>query len=226
MAATPTTRPSPPRATNERLTRDVVLREAIALLDAEGYDALTMRRLAERLGVVPMALYRHVTNKDDLLAGLLDLAVTFVPIPPLDIGWRAGLGGLARSIRATMLAHPGVVTPLVAQPNLGPHSLLLAEYGLALMRTAGFSDEVAIRAPNAVIVYTIGYVALEVPRLEFAARVLEGTSQPLTIDYEALPSELFTHTLVLRPGPEEFINEAQFEFGLERILDGIAMTGP
>ena len=99
-----------------------MLREALALLDDEGFDALTMRRLAERLGVVPMALYRHVANKDDLIIGVIDLAVSLVPIPSADLDWRGGLHELAHSIRRTMLQHPGIVGPVVTQPALGVHT--------------------------------------------------------------------------------------------------------
>lgn len=187
-----------PSAHTVRLTRQTVLHEAIALLDAEGFDALTMRRLAERLGVVPMAIYRHVANKEDLIVGVLDVAVSLVPLPSPDLPWRDGLDALARAIRSTMLAHPGIVGPLVSLPSLGPHGLAIGAYALGLMHAAGFGDTDAAHAPNAVITYTIGFVALEVPRLNGPAEVLDS----------------------------EFVSEAQFDYGLKRLLDGIAATAP
>lgn len=196
-----------------RLTRELVLREAIALLDEEGLEALTMRRLGERLGVVPMALYRHVKHKDDLLDGLLDLAVSLVPLPDASLDWRDGLATLARSVRATMLAHPGVAAPLVTRPSLGPHGLRIGEYGFAVMRAAGFDDIVAARGPNAVLTYTIGFVALEVPR--------RGGATSVSVGVDAQPDDGVGDTRVLGSPRDEFISAAQFEYGLTAMLDGI-----
>lgn len=203
-----------------------MLREALALLDDEGFDALTMRRLAERLGVVPMALYRHVANKDDLIIGVIDLAVSLVPIPSADLDWRGGLHELARSIRRTMLQHPGIVGPVVTQPALGVHALVIGEYGLAVMRTAGFSLEDSERGPKTVLTYALGFVALEVPRLGQLENARNGVAGGLDIDYDQLPIEIFPHTIEVRPRAEELVSEDQFEYGLQRILDGIELHAP
>jgi len=214
------------RTTTDRLTRAVVLREALALLDDEGFEALTMRRLSERLGVVPMALYRHVANKDDLILGVIDLAVSLVPIPSPDLDWRSGLHQLAHSIRHTMLEHPGIVGPVVTQPALGMHALVIGEYGLAVMRTAGFAPEHADRGPNAVLTYVLGFVALEVPRLGLLENARRGIPNGLDIVYDQLPIEIFPHTVEVRPRAEELVSEAQFEYGLHCILDGIELHAP
>jgi hypothetical protein len=121
-----------------------------------------------------------------------------------------------------MLAHPGIVGPLVTKPTLGPSGLLLAEYGLGLMRDAGFPPEDAQRGPISVLTYTIGFVALEVPR-RAAGFAADGSSAGATeVPYELLPPDLFPHTLAVRPPSAEFVSERQFEYGLDRILDGIA----
>lgn len=214
------------RPTSDRLTREFVLREALALLDEEGFGALTMRRLAERLGVVPMAIYRHVANKDDLVTGVIDRAVSLVPIPSPDLDWRAGLHELAHGIRATMLRHPGIVGPVVTQPALGAHALVIGEYGLAVMRTAGFQLEDAERGPKTVLTYTLGFVALEVPRLRQLEDAHQGVPNVLDIDYDELPIDIFPHTIEVRPRAEELVSEAQFEYGLQRILDAIGLQHP
>lgn len=208
--------------TTDRLTRGAVLQEALALLDEEGMTGLTMRGLAERLGVVPMALYRHVADKDDLVTGVIDIAVSLVPIPSPELDWRTGLHRLAHAIRATMLDHPGMVGPLVTRPSLGPHALLIGEYGLRVMRNAGFAPEVAERGPTTVLTYTIGFVALEVPRRNPSADRPRG----FDVDYDQLPIETFPHTIEIRPRPEELVSETQFEYGLRQILDGIAQHAP
>jgi AcrR family transcriptional regulator len=209
-----------------RLTKQAVLAQAIALLDEEGDDALTMRRLADRLGVVPMALYRHVANKDELIDGVIDLAVSQVQLPSSRLGWRSGLRELGHSVRRTMLAHPGLVAPLVTRPSLGTNGLVIGEYGLAVMLDAGFSVEHADRGPKAVLTYTIGFVALEVPRRRqgFSA---DGAEAPgLELSVELLDPDQFPHTISIRPRAAEFVSDAQFDYGLERVLDGLAAVQP
>ncbi len=89
------------------LTRDRALREAIALADAEGLDAVSMRNLATRLGVVPMALYKHVANKDDLLGGMVDALIAEYAVPsPQGTSWREGIRATILSARATLVRHP------------------------------------------------------------------------------------------------------------------------
>lgn len=196
------------------------------MLDEGGYEALTIRRLAERLGVVPMAVYRHVTSKDDLTDALLDLAVSKVPLPDADIEWRNGLRQLAHAIRDTILQHPGIITPLVTKPALGPSSLQLAEFGFGVMRSAGFDANQTTRSVNSVITYTIGFAALEVPRRQ-AGFDADGTgSTPLDVPFEQLAPSRYPHTLELRPSPAELVSNEQFDYGLERLLDGIADHHP
>lgn len=217
---------APDAAAPRRLTRPLVVREAMAVLDEAGYDALTMRRLAERLGVVPMAVYRHVANKDDLTDALLDLAVSEVPLPPPGLDWRGSMRHLAHAIRDTVLAHPGIVTPLVGKPALGPSSLALAEAGFAALADAGFSPAATTRGVNAVLTYTIGFVALEVPRRR-AGFLPDGSgADGLDDDLDRLPPDLFPYTRALRPAPAELVNDAQFQHGLDRLLDGIGADAP
>lgn len=192
------------------------------LLDDEGLDALTMRSLSERLEVVPMALYRHVKNKDDLLDGVLDRAVSLVGVPGPGLGWREGLTALARSIRTTMLAHPSIAGAIVSRPSLGPHSLVIGEYGFSVMRENGFSDADTERGLNVVLTYTLGFVALEVPRTHAPTIRLAD----LDAAYEQLPADLFPHTAAIRPSFVGFFSDSQFEFGLETILDGLELRLP
>ncbi len=192
------------------------------MLDEGGYEALTIRRLAERLGVVPMAVYRHVSNKDDLTDALLDLAVSRVPLPEADIDWRDGLRQLAHAIRDTILQHPGIITPLVTKPALGPSSLQLAEFGFSVMRSAGFDAADTTRSVNSVITYSIGFAALEVPRRQAGFRADGTGATSLDVIYDQLDTRQYPHTIELRPAPAELVSNEQFDYGLERLLDGIA----
>jgi AcrR family transcriptional regulator len=121
-----------------RLTRDAVLAEALALGDACGFDAVTIRGVADRLRVTPMALYRHVGDKEGLLDGLADALYSELRLPAPTDDWWAGLAGVARSTRAVLLKHPWAV-PLFSRPLASPHALALDSALAAALRTAGFS---------------------------------------------------------------------------------------
>lgn len=120
------------------LDRDAVLDAALELAEESGLEAVSLRRIAERLGVTPMALYRHVESKDDLLDGMADLLYSELDLPDPTGDWWEGLAGLARSTRAVLLGHPWAA-PLFARPLAGPHSHTLDEALRAALRSAGFS---------------------------------------------------------------------------------------
>ena len=88
------------------LSRERVLRAAIDVADGGGIESLTMRRLAQELGVEAMTLYYHVANKDDILAGMVDLVVEEMELPATDTGWKAGLRMIAMSSYEVLLRHP------------------------------------------------------------------------------------------------------------------------
>jgi AcrR family transcriptional regulator len=120
-----------------RLARDSVLRAGLELADEGDLDAVTLRRLADRLGVTPMALYRHVAGKSDLLDGMADLLYAELDVPEPGDDWWSELAALARSTRRVLLAHPAAA-PLFSRPLAGPHSVKLAELILGTLRRAGF----------------------------------------------------------------------------------------
>jgi AcrR family transcriptional regulator len=122
-----------------RLNRSAVLAEALALGDESGIEAVTIRGVADRLGVTPMALYRHVGDKEGLLDGLADVLYAKLRIPEPTDGWWEGLARLARSTRTLLLQHPWAV-PLFSRPLAGPHSLALESALNDSLRKAGFSS--------------------------------------------------------------------------------------
>jgi AcrR family transcriptional regulator len=120
-----------------RLDRDTVLRAGLDLADEGGLEAVTLRAVAERLDVTPMALYRHVAGKTDLLDGMADLLYAELAVPKPGSDWWEELAALARSTRRVLLAHPAAAT-LFARPLAGPHSLRLSEALRATLQRAGF----------------------------------------------------------------------------------------
>jgi len=121
-----------------RLDRDAVLDAALELAEESGLETVSLRRIAERLGVTPMALYRHVESKDDLLDGIADLLYSELDLPDRTGDWWEGLAGLARSTRAVLLAHPWAA-PLFARPLAGPYAHALDEALRDALLRAGFS---------------------------------------------------------------------------------------
>jgi len=160
-----TARRGAPRSPGQRagLTRGRVLATAHELLAERGIDALTMRALAERLGVSPNSLYSHVANKTDLVDALLDDVLAEVEAPPVDVDPVAGLHDLMASTHGVLLAHPDLVPLYVArQGSRGPNAQRLGEVMLALLDRAGVTGVQALEARRVLIVYTIGFAAFAV----------------------------------------------------------------
>jgi TetR/AcrR family tetracycline transcriptional repressor len=139
MASTPSLDSAPAEAQRHRLSKATVIARAIALADAEGLDALTIRRLAQELGVTPMALYWHFRNKDELLGGLADQIWSEIdtdvdPAAP----WAAQLHGLLESLVRVLRAHPSASQLLLSGEKQSPAALEATETTLAVLRRAGF----------------------------------------------------------------------------------------
>ncbi len=179
-----------------------------------------MRSLAGELGVVPMALYRHVADKRDLVDAVLDRAMARVELPTADAPWRDGMTLLARSVRTTLLDHPGMVAPLLAEPRIGFNALSVRERSIAVFRGNGFRGDVAERATSLVLTYAIGFVALEVPRRR-AGYAPDGSAEPHLQAAFDLPVELFPNTVELGTRAGMFVSDEQFEFGLTSIIAGL-----
>lgn len=121
-----------------RLDLETVVDTAIVLADDHGLEAVSLRRIARRLGVTPMALYRYVESKDDLLDAMADRLYADVIASSAGGDWWDSLAELARSTRRVLLAHPWA-TPLFGRPLAGPHSHALDELLRTALRSAGFS---------------------------------------------------------------------------------------
>jgi AcrR family transcriptional regulator len=141
-----------------QLTRERVVAEALAVIAEEGIEALTMRSLAARLGVVPGALYHHVRNKEQLQDLVLDGVLAEVDFHvDRTQPWTEQIKVLAQRLREVLEQHPGVAGILKTRDPLGPHSLALAEAFLAPLQTAGFGDREAGLAFFLLLDYTIGF---------------------------------------------------------------------
>jgi AcrR family transcriptional regulator len=205
------------------LSRELIVREALALLDEQGPGALSMRRLADRLGVAPNALYTHVHGKADLVDGLIDqvyAGLDLDPDPAAD--WAQQLATLSQAVRARLLAHPAVVPFALQQPGLGPNGLRLGEAIYAVLRPAGFSDQAVVGAVYALLTYILGFVALEVPRAGTDPQTSDEFVRRLHGFFAALPAGEFPHTVDLAALLARISTEDQFQFGIRTFLAGLA----
>jgi AcrR family transcriptional regulator len=202
------------------LSRERVLRAAIELADEAGIGALSMRRLAQRLGVEAMSLYNHVDNKEDLLAGIADRVVEEIELPRADLAWKAAIRATALSFHDVLVRHPWAPGLLLA-----PRRYLGAQmrYNDAILRTfreGGFSAHLTDHAYHALDSHIYGFTLwlvgmnLDTSRLEdladdFLAGVPSG-------EYPYLVEHVHQH---LQPRDPD--DEGEFAFGLDLILDGL-----
>src|SRR5215218_5042464 len=206
-----------------RLTRDRVVAEALVVIAEDGVQALTMRRLAGRLGVVPGAVYRHVRNKQQLQDLLLDgvLAEIDVHLDP-SLPWTEQLKVLAHRLRQVLEAHPGVAGILKTRDPLGPHSLALAEAFLSPLQTAGFGDREAGLAFFLLLDYTIGFAVNSPATSVNEQRVHDhAIRSQLHQFFRSLPPDRFPALVTL--GEHVWVDnrDERFTAGLQVLADGL-----
>ena len=220
-----------PRATNKSavekrvpLSRERVLCGALAVADAEGVGALTMRSLAGHLDVKPMALYHHVANKSAIIDGIVDLVFSEIELPTIGGDWRTEMNRRARSARQVLRRHPWAIGLLQSRTSPGPGTLRHHDAVIGALRKAGFSVPMTAHAFALLDSYIYGFAlseaSLPINGPETVAEVAESMMlQYLAKDYPHLGE--FSSEHVLKPG---YDFGAEFEFGLELVLDGLARS--
>src|SRR5918994_1995281 len=139
------------------LNKDRVLSAAVALADETGFESFSMRRLASELGVVPMALYKHVRNKEELLDGMVDIVFAEIEDPYSDIDWKAAMRRRAISAREALKRHSWAIGLMESRMNPGPASLHHHNAVMRCLREAGFSFEMAVHAYSVQDSYIYGF---------------------------------------------------------------------
>ncbi len=206
-----------------QLTRERVVAEARTVIAQDGVQALTMRTLAARLGVVPGALYHHVRNKEQLQDLVLDAALAEVD-GHLDSSqpWTQQLKLLAHRLREVLEDHPGVAALLKTRDPLGPHSLALAEAFLAPLQAAGFGDHQAGLAFFLLVDYTTGFAVSSPPTAVNEQRVRDAaTRTQLHEFFRSLPPDRFPALVAL--GEHVWLDnrDERFTAGLDVLVDGL-----
>jgi AcrR family transcriptional regulator len=200
------------------LSKERVLRAAIELADAEGIEALSMRRLAKELGVEAMSLYNHVANKGEILAGIIDLVAGEFDLPSDEDDWKIAMRRNAISSRDVLLRHRWATSIWMTQGG-GPARLRNGDWMLRTLREAGFSPELIYHAFHILESYVLGYTLqqLNFPYKgeELAGLAADFLKQIPVEDYPDLVEHIHQH---IEPHDEE---TSGFEMGLDLILDGL-----
>jgi AcrR family transcriptional regulator len=207
-----------------RITRDGILAAALDIIDRDGADALSMRRLARALDRDPMILYRHAPNKAALLDGVAEMVLAQLKVDPADPDWAAQLRAVARDYRRLALAHPNVVPLIVTRPlatPLGlrpPGTLRPLEDILALLRRAGFSGPDALHIYRALFGFLHGHVLNELQEL---VENPDETDDLLRLGLHRLPIGDFPLLRGLAPVLASYDGAAELERGLDILLTGL-----
>ena len=207
--------PKNPGRDRPPLTRDRVLKTALALVDEHGLEALTMRRLGQALGVEAMSLYNHVPNKAALLEGVVEELVGQIEIPPIRQHWTERLKTLGRSYRTVALDHPKVVPLLAMRPLSATPALRPVEAIFVALEEAGFPKQHAADAYRVMAAFAIGYTMMEAAELSRDAEA-GGLGIEQTDALHQYP-----HLMAAAPYLLESDADNQFEFGLEILTQGL-----
>ena len=205
------------------LSTDRIRTAALRVLDEEGLDALTMRRLASDLGAGAASLYRHVANRDELLVEIMDHVLGEVENPKPDLEWRVAAEWVAHEYRRVLKAHPAVIPLLSRDRLLGPNSLRARETSLAGLLGFGFSVEAALHVYNVLVAWVLGHTLLS---SNVAAHVNRGDAPRQEVYAAVDPAEYPTVSQLADVGAIAGDDEV-FDLGLATLLDGIeARFGP
>jgi AcrR family transcriptional regulator len=228
-----------PGRSRERTTVDEIVATAVRIIDADGLDALTVRRLASELGVAAMTVYSYVSSKDELLDLVVDGVAGDIALPPAEGDWRERAEALAHSLRTALLAHPEGARLISERPIQSPNAFRIFDAGLGIFRDAGFPDEQAADAYFAFGNYVMGSVAQDTSRTRFAPRPRSGETpaeSPSSAYIHRLSPEQFPNISALvghiyglgepaaepDPDPRVDASSRRFDFGLDSLLDGLA----
>jgi AcrR family transcriptional regulator len=210
-----------------KITGDMVLVTALAIIDSEGADALTMRRLARALDRDPMILYRHAPNKAALLDGVAETVLAKLQVDSADPDWAGQLRAIARDYRQLALAHPNVVPLLVTRPLATPlglrpgGTLRPLEDILALLTRAGFSGPDALHIYRALFGFLHGHILNELQEL---VENPDETDDLLRLGLHRLPIKDFPLLRSLAPALASYDGAAELERGLDILLTGLTTT--
>jgi AcrR family transcriptional regulator len=204
------------------LTRERVVAEALTIIGADGVDALSMRVLAARLGVVPGALYRHVRSKGQLCDLVVDGVLAEVDCQADHaLAWAEQVKVLARRLRAVLEGHPGIAGLLKTRDPLGPHSLALAEAFLAPLQQAGLPERQTALAFSLIYDYTLGFALSDRTTVNEQRVQDAATRRQLHAFLRSLPADRFPALAALGEHIWTDNRDERFAASLDTLLGGL-----
>jgi len=215
------TQPTPRGETRIPLSRDRVLRAAIDLADANGIESLTMRRLAQELGVEAMTLYYHVANKDDILTGMVDTVVSEIDLPRSDVDWKSSLRTSAVSAYEVLVRHRWAANLVLSGPGVSPARLRHMNAILGVLRNAGFSPEMTDHAYHALDSHIMGFALWVVSMNLGSDEDLKSMASDFLRDLSREDLPHLAEHVEQHLKPSDPSDEGEFAFGLGLILDGL-----
>lgn len=206
-----------------RLSRDRVLRAAVALADKAGIEAVSMRKLAEELDVVPMAPYKHVTSKDDLLDGMVDIVVGEIDPPARDIGWKSAVRQRVLSARRSLQRHRWAPAVIESRTNPSPAMLAYVDSMIGMFRAGGFSADLTHHALHAMGSRLYGFsqdVFDDSQSLDPGTRAMLVRAMKATYPHiaEMVGAVYHDEASIVGQGCDD---QFEFEFALDLLLDGL-----
>jgi AcrR family transcriptional regulator len=203
------------------LNRERVLRAAVAIADSRGIETLTMRELGRELGVEAMSLYNHVTNKGDVLDGMVDLVLLDVELPTDEPDWKQAMRRRAISAHRVFALHPWASALVDSRESSGPTRLRYFDWVVGTLRRAGFSLPQTAHAFSLLDSYVYGFGRQQ---LNMSAAEDVGPEQTAQAFMAAIPADEYpylTEMVVEHALKHSYDADADFEFGLQLILYGL-----
>nr|SBO98923.1 Transcriptional regulator, TetR family [Nonomuraea gerenzanensis] len=235
MPAPPWRKPRRPAQVKRQLSQELIVETGLRVLDAEGFDALSMRRVAQELDTGPASLYAHVSGKEELLELIYDRVLSEVRLPEPDPSrWKQQLRAYALEIHRVFREHPDVARAALATIPTGEHSLRMGEFTYGLLIDAGMSPRQASLVMDRLTLYLVGdayegsvhWARMRASGMSGPEEYFQSFVAQITAYYRALPGERFPH---LREHVDDLTaddGEDRFAYGLELLLDGIEARMP
>ena len=205
------------------LSRERILHTAVALADRGGIESASMRKIAEELGVVPMALYKHVSGKDELLDGMVDVVVEEIDPAASDVDWKTAVRGRILSARRALLRHPWASRVMESRTDPTPTVLGYMDSMIGMFRAGGFSIDLTHHAMHAMGSRLMGFSQElfndsgdAAPEVE--AEMYEAMAETYPSIYELVLAITHDDASVVGPGCDD---QFEFEFALDLLLDGL-----
>ncbi len=218
--------PAHQSSARSRLSRDRVVKGAMAVADAGGIAALTIRSLAAELGVKPMSVYHHVANKDEILDGVVDLVFSEIELPRIGGDWQTEMKRRAASAREAMRRHPWAIGLVETRTSPGPATLKHHDAVIGTLREAGFSVVMTAHAFALIDAFVYGFALSEATLPLNGPDTVPEVAEQMMAQF---PADDYPHLVefsvehVMKPG---YDYGAEFKFGLDLVLDGLGRALP